>query len=223
MTRSRAVLRSACLVLTVTGVAVWLWYESGPGYYREYNRVKEQLAAIPGVTVIDSWGNIDLTFEDIWAHVRLRGRGDLAFWGLTERSFSSSRNLALNGIDRYSFRWTHCGYHVIDRDGKPARSMEVGLTLDLRGHEIYAGKQLIGTLPVSIRTVQELVSHYDVVMVWLDEHQGKIFEVDRPDGKMTYLIIPNPPISRKPWFARNPWQRLHSSPLLKQLLSRTCR
>jgi fructose-specific phosphotransferase system IIC component len=30
VTRSRKVLRSACVALTVTGVAVWLWYRTHP-------------------------------------------------------------------------------------------------------------------------------------------------------------------------------------------------
>jgi hypothetical protein len=224
VTRSRMVLRAACVALTLTGVPVWVWYAFGPGYYREYNRVKDQLAAIPGVTLIGSGGNADLTFEDISAHIRVRDRGDLSVWALTEDSFSSARNLALAGIDRYSFHWTQCGYHgVFNRDRKPVRSMAGGFTLGLRGHEIYAGKQLIGTLPVPIRTVQELVTHYDVVTAWLDEHQGKMFGVDGPDGEMTWLIIPNPPLGRKTWVARSPWQRQQPNPQLRQMFSRACR
>jgi hypothetical protein len=222
---SRKVLRTACLVLPVAGVVVWLWYALGPGYYREYNRIKARLTAIPGVTVIDSGGNADLTFEDIWAHIRVQGRGDLSLWALTEKSFSTAQYLALNGIDRYSIHWTQCGYHGVYniRDRKPVRSLSGGFTLGLRDKEIHAGNQLIGTLPVPIRNVQELVIHYDVVTAWMDEHQGKLFEAETPDGKLTWLIAARPPATRMPWVTLNPSERAQTDPPPRLPRPDTCR
>lgn len=40
---------------------------AGPGYYAEFNELKANLAAIPGIKITDMGGNRDLTFEDIWA------------------------------------------------------------------------------------------------------------------------------------------------------------
>jgi len=55
--------------LLVAYVAFYRWdfeknHDLGFGYYGEYNRVKCALASIPGIKIVGTWANRDMTMEE---------------------------------------------------------------------------------------------------------------------------------------------------------------
>ncbi|MCP3135986.1 hypothetical protein [Pyxidicoccus xibeiensis] len=75
-----------CFLSFVLGV----W---GPLRYRELHAVEERLRAMPGVTRVRTWGNEDVTFEDLGAVVQAHGSGTVTFFDLTEEDFEDAEQL----------------------------------------------------------------------------------------------------------------------------------
>ena len=50
------------------------------GYFGEFNTVRNALAAIPGVTVLDSGGNEDIVFEELRFDIRTSNGRQLRLW-----------------------------------------------------------------------------------------------------------------------------------------------
>ena len=50
------------------------------GYYGEFNTVGNALAALPGITVVDSGGNKDVSFEEFHFDVRTAEGDQLRLW-----------------------------------------------------------------------------------------------------------------------------------------------
>ena len=73
----------------------WLWYTFvGPGYWAEYKDIKAELEKISELEIKELGYNKDITLEDIWAVLHVKGKGDLTVYGLTrEFSAASARSL----------------------------------------------------------------------------------------------------------------------------------
>ena len=73
---------SLVLVFVVIPVAFIAWYRWDSarnrgrefGYYGDYNRVSNALASIPGVTITQSWHNLDVTLEEFGFSITFTGR-----------------------------------------------------------------------------------------------------------------------------------------------------
>ncbi len=172
--------------------AGWIWYVfAGPGYYAEFNHLKARLGEIPGVEVIRMGGNRDLTYEDLWAHLRVKGKGDITLIALTAPSLSESAELHLSKIGPYSFRNERWGYGaVIDRDGKQVWHQSIGFTLNVgSGGEFRPGGRLEGRLPGKIRNVQEVIQRYDDIIAAVASLQGEKLFFRNDDGSTIEYTI----------------------------------
>ncbi len=54
------------------------------GYYGEFNRVSNALAAVPGVTVTQSWHNLDVTLEEFGFGLTVTGQPVRLHFGETD-------------------------------------------------------------------------------------------------------------------------------------------
>lgn len=176
--------------------ALWIGYMfAGPGYYAEFNRLKAGIAAIPGIELVEIGGNRDLTYEDIWARVRVNGKGDIVLIALTPAALSSTANLHVSHIGPFSVRKERWGYGaVIDREGKQVWHQSIGFTLDVGadGDFGHAGK-LAGRLQPPIANVRELIQRYDEVCAVLESLRQETWFFRNDDGSTLEYFIRHRP------------------------------
>src|SRR6185369_6132255 len=83
-------------------ISLFVWNAYGPGYYSEYESILTQLRAIPNVELLDAGGHEDfLRFEQIWARIRVAGKGELFLCGLHESSFRKAPRICFYRIGPY--------------------------------------------------------------------------------------------------------------------------
>ena len=71
---------------------LWAWYTFvGPGYWAEFNDVKNQLESIPGVEIKYLGYNEDITLEDIHARIQVKDKGTMTLYSLTRESFKNPK------------------------------------------------------------------------------------------------------------------------------------
>jgi hypothetical protein len=106
MKSARHVFRKALLgvlSLTLLGGAC-RWY-----YFRELRMVTAELNAIPGIRVLEAWGNEDLRLEDIWTSIAIANGPTVRLFNLSQASFANAGGFCLDLIDDYDIRWTGYG------------------------------------------------------------------------------------------------------------------
>jgi hypothetical protein len=131
-------------------------------YYWDLRDIEARLEAIPGVHVVHIWGNEDTTLEDVGAIVEVEGKGRITFFSLTRASFEPGGEPYLNiyAIGPYMFRTCSA---VVLPDG----------TLDGRdwgGSGSFLLNDPSGPftdLPVPVRSVPEVIQHYDELVAFL--------------------------------------------------------
>jgi len=139
--------------------AAWIWYMfAGPGYYAEFNDIKETLEGLPDVELIRAGGNKDITFEDIEAEIRVKDKGRIAFVGLTRDSFKSAPDIRLYAIGPYEFGYRGKGYIGVrmTATGEPVRSDFTGFAINIGSEGKFSR-----FFPFQIRTVQDVIARYD--------------------------------------------------------------
>ena len=67
---SLAVIIGIMIIAPVILVTILMWPSAG--YYAEFNAVREQLEAIPDVTIVNTWQHKDLTLEDCGVTLKVR-------------------------------------------------------------------------------------------------------------------------------------------------------
>jgi hypothetical protein len=187
-------------VLAAPLSAWWVWYMlAGPGYYAEFNQIKAQLGQMPGVEIVKMGGNTDLTFEDIWAHLKVEGKGEIRLMSLTRDSLTNSSDLHVAQIGPYSFRKEWWGYGaVIDREGKPVRYQSIGMTLNLgRSGEFSPQGKFFGKLRAPVRNVADVVQHYDEICGALASLQDRPHHFENADGSTVEYTIRTGTTSRR--------------------------
>ena len=50
-------------------------------------------------------GNKDLTYEDIWAEINVKGKGRITVFALSRESFKKTPKIVLGKIGDYDIRW----------------------------------------------------------------------------------------------------------------------
>ena len=140
------------------------------------NAVRAQLEKIPQVQVIQLDGNHDLTLEHIWARIRVVGKGDMQFNGLSSDSFRDTKHLNLGSVGPYLIRVGGTGYVgvVETATGKPVRSEFFGGSAD-----IGPAGEFASMFPLQITNVQTAVAQYDnicrVIGAWPTESSKRNF------------------------------------------------
>lgn len=134
--------------------AVWFW----KGRYAEFNEIKALFEKMPGVDLINAWGNEDVTFEDIGAQIRVKDEGEITFFALTRDSFKSTSVICLYSIGPYKFEYEGKGYVGVIKSatGEPVRSQFYGSAID-----IGSGGEFARFFPFQLKNVRDVITRYD--------------------------------------------------------------
>lgn len=155
------------LVIVLCIPAVWLWWIfAGPGYYAEFNYIKNAFQNMPEVEIIRSGGNEDVTFEHIWAHIRIKGKGEMTIFGLTRNSFKNTPHLTLASIGPYNVKIEgnmRIGATEITT-GKSVRSQFWGSGINIGSEGAFAK-----FFPFQVKNVQDAIARYDDICAILAE------------------------------------------------------
>ena len=177
------------LVIFLGIPAAWLWYSfAGPGYYAEFNDIKASFEKMQDVEVVEMGGNEDLTYEDIWAHISVRGKGKLHLYSLTRKSFRDVNHVILGTIGSHDVVVEGEGYvgaYKMDT-GEPARSQFYGSSIDIGREGAFAG-----FFPFEIRNVHDVIARYDditaILSRWPAEPDKKHFKDEKGTDYYYYV------------------------------------
>lgn len=188
------ILKKLCLSLGALAIflgipAVWLWYTfAGPGYYAEFNDIKASFETMPDVDIVEIGGNRDLTYEDIWAHISVRGKGHIHLYSLTRKSFRDGDHVILGAIGPYDINVEGEGYvgaYKMDT-GEPVRSQFYGGAIDVGREGAFAN-----FFPFEISNVQDVIARYDditaIISQWPAEADKKHFKDE--EGTDYYYFV----------------------------------
>ena len=159
----------------------WLWYTFvGPGYWAEYKDIKAELEKIPGLEIKELGYNKDITLEDIWAILHVKGKGDLTVYGLTRKSFEEPKSLGLGAIGGFDIRFTGKQFmEVTNEEGN-----REFIKSDVDGHAINIIDSVFSEMfPFDIKNVQSLVKNYDAVLEVVSKWPGPEQKKNLKDGK----------------------------------------
>ena len=94
---------SALLLCLLAFIGGYLWDSSRNrgsefGYYGEFNRVSNALAAVPGVTMTGSWHNNDVTLEEFSFALTISNRPVELFFGETDPVRTMKQDRAVRAL-----------------------------------------------------------------------------------------------------------------------------
>lgn len=146
----------ALLLLIVVPVVLFAWYDRI--YYSEFNEINERLSAIPGVRVVRSGGNHDITYEDLYADLEVIGKGRLDLYNLTLSSYDDGSGLDLLHVGGLAPRIAGCDYLGTWRmsDNQRVRTEYKGNAIDIGPSGHFAGD-----LSGGIKGVEDAVHRFD--------------------------------------------------------------
>jgi hypothetical protein len=159
----------------------WLWYTFvGPGYWAEYKDIKEELEKIPELEIKELGYNEDVTLEDIWAILHVKGKGDLTVYGLARESFEEPKSLGLGAIGGFDIRFTGKQFMEVTNEAGDRESIKT----DVSGYAIpIIGGAFSEMFPFDIKNVQGLVKNYDAVLEVVSKWSGPEHKKNLKDGK----------------------------------------
>ena len=108
---------------TLITIAAVVLVGCASGYYTEYNDIKSQLLKTPNIDIIQMGGNKDLTYEDIWAEINVKGKGRITVFALSRESFKKTPKIVLGKIGDYDIRWEGEGDY--GSPPAPGRTLEI--------------------------------------------------------------------------------------------------
>lgn len=119
------------VVVVAAPAALLIWSERT--YFDEFNELNERLSAIPGIRVVRSGGNHDITYEDLFADLEMVGKGRLRLHNLTLSSYDTGIGLELTHVGGLEPRTAGCDYFGVTRisDSKRVRSEYRGYGIDI--------------------------------------------------------------------------------------------
>ncbi len=125
-------------------------------YYRELREVNARLEAIPNVEIIHSGGNEDVTLEDIYAELNVRGKGRLLLAQLSPGAFTGEQRFFVARIGNLEPQSTFYGYSGVieSATGKPLKSVGYGGAIEIAGNEPSGCCR-------QLRTVEDVITNYD--------------------------------------------------------------
>lgn len=126
--------------------------------YGELHAVEDRLRAVAGVALIRTWGNEDVTFEDIGATVEVHGKGPVVFGNLELASFEGRKPFHVGEIGALrvlSCGWGHLGVYK-EATGERVKSLAVG-----SGFTVGSGGEFTSLFPFPVQTPVDVIKHYD--------------------------------------------------------------
>lgn len=153
------------LALVLAGLAFvpgyLLLHQWGPWRYREYRTIEERFRALPGATRVRTWGNEDVTLEDIGAEVEVAGKGTVSFFNLTEDVFDGAERLQigqLGPLKVVTCRWGHMG-NTLMKTGEPVKSLAHG-----SGFAVGRAGEFSPLFPFPLHTAQDVLARHDDIV-----------------------------------------------------------
>ena len=121
------------LMATLTGCPAYDWW-----YKREFRQITDKLRQIPNVTVVNAGGNEDVTFEDIFAELRIDGHATLALTQLTSDAFDGGAPFYVSRVGNLEPRVTSFGFQGVfeTATGKPVKSVSFGSAIAAGDNEL---------------------------------------------------------------------------------------
>lgn len=184
--RAKAVLFGwVVVVLLAANFLVFLLYIFA--YPSELLFFVSECKKIPGVQVLDAWGNVDTSLADIWVRIDVAGKGVMRFEQLTDEAFRKTGALWLNKIGPFEIHvWGLAFRGSVGKDGVEVRShggrRQVNIAEDSPIPELRS---------LSITNVQDAVESFDdllaVVSNW-PRHPQRMDIVLR-DGTVRHLSV----------------------------------
>ena len=90
--------------ILITTIAAVVLVGCGPGYFTEFNDIKSKFLEMPIIDIVQMGGNKDVTYEDIWAEINVKGKGKITFYGISRESFKETPKIVLGKIGDYDIR-----------------------------------------------------------------------------------------------------------------------
>jgi hypothetical protein len=180
-------------------------------YYESRIRVFDQLAGVHGITGIRVYGGDDITYESRSVQFVLAGRPDAIIKIGVAKSASGDlgtpEHLWLERLGPWEFHRVGFGHRVTHQTeaGSPMELISYGWSIDVGELGAFAGK-----LPVKIRDVRDLVTHYDELVqhfsTWPDENCWGVL-AEKSGAQVAYCrtkiprvgVLPPPPQFPKAW------------------------
>lgn len=160
--------------------ALWLWYTfAGPGYYAEFNDIKASFETMPDMDIVEIGGNQDPTYEDIWAKILVKGKGQIDLYSLTRTSFRDGDHIFLGTIGPYEIIVEGEGYVGAYKmeTGEPVRSQFYGGAIDIGREGAFAQ-----FFPFKMNNVHDVIARYDditeIIARWPAEPDKTHFKDD---------------------------------------------
>jgi len=191
VTTRRLLMAIAAIGLTLGGIR-FLHYV----YYEDRYRVRAQLDRVRGISDIEVNGWDDITYEVSSTRFKIAGRPDtlIVIQQPQDGLLGDAQHLWLEQLGPWQFQFVTYGYHgVIETEsGKPVESLSYRNSIDIGPLGEFGAM-----LPVEVRDVNDLVSHYDELVryfaTWPDEKRwGRL---DKPSGhRKAYCRMTTPGI-----------------------------
>lgn len=156
----------SCAVVAATLCLGW-YQNAGPGYYAELNAIRVDLQRIPQVESLSlSWvdeNDFPLlhNLEHISARIKIAGKGEMVFTGLSRDSARDARHLYLVSVGPYRIRTRGEGYvgAYEAATGKPVLSEFLKGTAD-----IGPAGEFAHIFPFEIPNIQTAIAHYEEIL-----------------------------------------------------------
>ena len=101
--------------------------------------------AILNIDIIQMGGNKDLTYEDIWAEINVKGKGRITVFALSRESFKKTPKIVLGKIGDYDIRWEGEG-DIEVTNSETENNLPTKEKMDADAKEKAAARDIIGML-----------------------------------------------------------------------------
>lgn len=142
------VLKFSIIGITVLIGFIFIFYKFF--YYHELNSIKKNLQKNKSVEIVKVWGNEDVTFEDIYAILKIKNKGNLSIYNLSNDVNNFPKDVYIGEIGNYTFVNFIC---------KNAMSWNLNV-----GTESDFGKKT----GIKFNSVDDIITHYDDIINYIE-------------------------------------------------------
>jgi|JI8StandDraft_1071087.scaffolds.fasta_scaffold64954_1 hypothetical protein len=119
-------------------------------YYHELNYIKKELQKNDKIEIVKVWGNEDVTFEDIYAILKVKQKGNLSIYNLSNDVNDFPNEVYIGEIGNYKFT------HFVCRNGISSK-LNIGTKSDF-------GKKT----GIVFKNIDDVINHYDDIIKYID-------------------------------------------------------